>query len=206
MVMNQKLIRGCSGVFSALMLMVLGCGPLATGEESTVATETAEAETEAQARSELAVAKPSAPEQAAAEQEMATHEGEAQALATGQASAVVMPGLTILNGALYGSTSDPYWTLDIGSGTRSWTAFVSFQDGAFSSPPAVSVSLSHFYMDANVSRSWINVTAENVTVSGFTLRFTTASTSLVYSAIASWLAYGPNANTLSPASVSPVPQ
>lgn len=188
--MSQKLIRGWSGVFSASMLMVFGCAPLATGSESTVAMET-EAATEAQARSELAVAEPAAPKQPAAMQEMASHEDEAQARASGPASLTV-PGLTLLSGAVIGSSSDPYWTLHTGSGTRTWTTFVSFASGSYSSTPAVSVSLSQFNMLGNTTNSYLRVTTEDASVSGFTLRFTTEGDAIVSSATARWIAYGRN--------------
>ena len=190
--MNQKIIRGCSGAFSASMLIVLGCAPLATGSEGTVAMET-ETDTEAQARSELAMAETSAPKQATAAQETTPYAGEAQAPGSGPASLAVVPGLTILNGEKYASDSQPDWTLDSGSGTRTVTRFINFPTDAFSSPPAVSVSLSEFNTKAvDMFRSYINITAEDVTISGFNLKFTTGSTAVVYSATATWIAYGPN--------------
>lgn len=118
--------------------------------------------------------------------------GEAdQALQQGPAP-LMAPGLTILGNGLYGSNNESDWTLDTGSGLRVWTRYVSFPSGSFSSEPTVIVSLSQFYGGNGTNKTYVNTYAEDVSESGFNLKFATTGSTSISSATARWIAFGPN--------------
>lgn len=187
--MKQKFVQWWSGVFSASILMAIGCTPLDTDSDGIVEAE-AEADTEAEASGEMTISEPSGPDQGAATRERAGHEGQVQTVSASPAPLMVN-GVTILSGEVPGSSTYTYWPLGSGSGERQATIYVWFSGGYFSQPPAVVVSLGQFSTNTNLIRSYVKVSAQSVSTSGFNLVFTTSSDSIVNSATARWIAYGP---------------
>jgi hypothetical protein len=87
-----------------------------------------------------------------------------------------------------GYLQDSTWTLNTGSGERTYTTAVKF-DSPFRVPPKVSLALSG--QDAGASTNTrIQLIAKNITVDGFDLVYKTWFDTVLFSAWAAWTAIG----------------
>ena len=103
---------------------------------------------------------------------------------------------SLLADVLYIHTGEKYngylensdWTLNTGSGERTYTVAVKF-DSPFRVPPKVSLALSG--QDVGQSKNnRVQLIAKNITVNGFDLVYRTWFDTLLYSAWATWTAIG----------------
>jgi hypothetical protein len=86
------------------------------------------------------------------------------------------------------SQTNPAWPLDKGSGDRHFDQHIDFAR-AFRTPPDVQVALTSIDI-GNAANARLIVTAENVSATGFDIRFATWADTKVYAVIVNWTAYG----------------
>ncbi len=84
--------------------------------------------------------------------------------------------------------SCPGWTLNSGIGGRDYATRITFPS-KYTSPPDVFVSIQIFDMQSGPNPR-IAVYPQNITSDGFDLLFYTWADTIIYSAGASWIAYG----------------
>ncbi len=93
---------------------------------------------------------------------------------------------TVQIGTLRASYTDPNWNLKTGTGKRASTFAVVFPT-PFTTPPRVNVSLAEFDI-VNTANARLDVVAENVTTTEFTVMFSTWADTSIWSAAAAWIA------------------
>ena len=95
--------------------------------------------------------------------------------------------MAIKSGVFSANTGDPGWTLDQGSGLRTFDKNIDFP-GSFPVTPSVVVSLNHIdaYKDWNL-RIRVHVVAVNTT--SFTVRFETWADTQIFGAGCSYIVY-----------------
>ena len=95
---------------------------------------------------------------------------------------------TIQKGDFSADATSEGWTLDRGTGVRTYIVFVKF-DRAFEAPPTVLVSLTAFEAGGNHEGAIrISSRAENITSAGFVIKLWTWGDSRVTSVGGSWIA------------------
>lgn len=98
--------------------------------------------------------------------------------------------LSIQTGIKYnGYLENSGWTLNKGTGTRTFRIWVPF-NSPFKAPPTISLAI--YGQDVEgVKNNRLVLGSENTTATGFTLVYTTWSDSVVNAVWASWTAIGP---------------
>jgi hypothetical protein len=95
--------------------------------------------------------------------------------------------MIFLSGTQAFDGNDPEWTLDEGSGERSFVRRVTFQT-AFSNIPLVTPNLTGLDISGGSTRFYIGV--ENLDSTGFDLTVKTWAETKVWAAVVNWLAIG----------------